>query len=128
MGAISKLATFAAKEAIKAAEDKAPSFAVKAADVAKNMVSPSEQVPWFMSDGPFKIINKQTGKTVGTAKTRSGATLSLDRNDNKWGAYVHRIVGPPRTYSDAAEDAVEGAIETVAKARGGRVSPFKVKR
>jgi len=128
MGVISKLATFAAKEAIKAAEDKAPSFAVKAANVAEDAVSPlgPPNAPWRV--GPFKIINKQTGKTVGTAKTLSGARASLDRNDNKWGAYVHRIVGPPRTYSDAAEGAAENTIETVAKARGGRVSPFKVKR
>lgn len=39
--------------------------------------------------------------------------------------YMKRLSG---VTEDEAEDAVEGAIETVAKARGGRVSPFKVKR
>jgi hypothetical protein len=113
MGAISKLAVKVAKSALTNVGDTSPPLG-------------PPNAPWRV--GPFKIINKKTGETVGLAKTLSGARLSVDRNDNKYGAYVHRIVGPPRTYPDAAEDVVKDTVETVAEARGGRVSPFKVKR
>lgn len=39
----------------------------------------------------FSIINKRTGKVVGNANTIGGARNSVDRNDNKYGAYVHII-------------------------------------
>lgn len=40
----------------------------------------------------FKIINIRTGSVVGNANTIGGARKSVDRNDNKYGAYVHKIV------------------------------------
>lgn len=39
----------------------------------------------------FKIINIRTGKVVGNANTIGGARRSVDRNDNKYGGYVHEI-------------------------------------
>ena len=40
----------------------------------------------------FKIINTRTGAVVGNANTIGGARNSVDRNDNKYGSYVHKIV------------------------------------
>lgn len=38
----------------------------------------------------YDIIDSQTGKTVGTAKTRKAASRSVDRRDNAYGAYRYR--------------------------------------
>lgn len=35
----------------------------------------------------YDIIDRQTKQVVGTAKTRAGATRSVDRRDNEYGAY-----------------------------------------
>lgn len=35
----------------------------------------------------YNIIDRHTGFKVGFAKTRSGATRSVDRRDNEYGAY-----------------------------------------
>lgn len=35
----------------------------------------------------YDIIDRQTKKVVGTAKTRAGATRSCDKRDNDYGAY-----------------------------------------
>lgn len=40
----------------------------------------------------FHVINIRTGRVVAKCKTKNGARLSLDRKDNEYGAYVHRIV------------------------------------
>ncbi len=40
-----------------------------------------------MSPIRFDIIDRQTRKIVGTAKTRAGANRSVDRRDNEYGAY-----------------------------------------
>lgn len=40
----------------------------------------------------FKIINIHNGRTVGNANTIGGARKSVDRNDNKYGSYAHKIV------------------------------------
>lgn len=46
-----------------------------------------------MADAPkYGIVDKTTGKQVGTAMTFSGAMSARDRRDNAYGAYVHRIV------------------------------------
>lgn len=39
----------------------------------------------------YDIIDKQSGKVVGTAKTRAGATRSADRRDNQYGAYRYSV-------------------------------------
>lgn len=35
----------------------------------------------------FDIVDRQTGRVVGTAKTRTGARRSVDRRDNAYGGY-----------------------------------------
>lgn len=35
----------------------------------------------------YKIIDRQTGFKVGSAKTAKGARRSVDRRDNEYGAY-----------------------------------------
>lgn len=42
----------------------------------------------------YDIIDRQTGVVVGSAKTRSGATASVDRRDRAYGAcrYMARAV------------------------------------
>lgn len=35
----------------------------------------------------YEIIDKQTGATVATAKTRASASRAVDRRDNAYGAY-----------------------------------------
>lgn len=35
----------------------------------------------------YDIVDKHTGKVVGTATTRKGATRSVDQRDNAYGAY-----------------------------------------
>lgn len=37
----------------------------------------------------YQIINKNSGKVVGTATTLSGARASVDRRDNAHGSYIH---------------------------------------
>ena len=39
----------------------------------------------------FRLINIRTGLVVGTYSTRQRARAALDRKDNAYGAYVHRI-------------------------------------
>jgi hypothetical protein len=38
----------------------------------------------------YDIIDKQTGKVVGSAKTLARANASVDRRDNAYGAYRYR--------------------------------------
>lgn len=42
----------------------------------------------------YEIIDRQTGRVVGTAKTLQGARRSVDRRDNAYGAYryFHRRI------------------------------------
>lgn len=40
----------------------------------------------------FDIVDGQTGRKVGEAKTRAGANRSVDRRDNEYGAYRYRAV------------------------------------
>lgn len=35
----------------------------------------------------YEIIDRQTGQKVGQAKTRAGASRSVDKRDNAYGAY-----------------------------------------
>lgn len=38
----------------------------------------------------WAIVDKHTGAVVGTAKTKRGARLSVDRRDNEYGAYRYQ--------------------------------------
>ena len=40
----------------------------------------------------FNLINIRTQAVVGTYSTKKRARAALDRKDNEYGAYVHRIV------------------------------------
>ena len=40
----------------------------------------------------YTIKNTRTNKTTGTYKTRQAARDTVDRLDNQYGAYVHKIV------------------------------------
>ncbi len=40
----------------------------------------------------YDIIDGHTGVIVGTAKTRAGASRSVDKRDNAYGAYRYRAV------------------------------------
>ena len=40
----------------------------------------------------YDIIDTHTGRIVGQAKTRSGASRSVDKRDNQYGAYRYRAV------------------------------------
>lgn len=40
----------------------------------------------------YQLINIRTGAVVGTYSSKQRARNSLDRKDNEYGAYVHRIV------------------------------------
>lgn len=40
----------------------------------------------------YHIVNHRTGKVVGKASTKHGARRAVDRHDNKYGGYAHRIV------------------------------------
>ena len=64
MGAISKLATFAAKEAIKAAEDKAPSFAVKKTAAATPRATPPEIAAINRFAVGAGVITPETAKLI----------------------------------------------------------------
>jgi hypothetical protein len=35
----------------------------------------------------YEIVDRHTGRIVGTAKTRAGASRSVDKRDNAYGAY-----------------------------------------
>jgi hypothetical protein len=37
----------------------------------------------------FDIIDRHTGRTVSTAKTRAGAIRAVDKRDNAYGAYSY---------------------------------------
>lgn len=39
----------------------------------------------------FDIVDSRTGAVVGTAKTRAGATRSVDRRDNAFGGYRYSV-------------------------------------
>lgn len=47
----------------------------------------------------YDIIDRQTGKIVGSAKTRVAATRAVDRRDNAYGAYRYTAQA---VYSDDA--------------------------
>ena len=68
------------------------------------------------------------GWAAQAAKGRLARELGYEavQTSDEHGSGTHLII--KGTLAKVAEDAVEGAIGTVAKARGGRVSPFKVKR
>lgn len=40
----------------------------------------------------FQLINIRTNAVVGTFSTKKRARSAMDRKDNEYGAYVHRIV------------------------------------
>jgi hypothetical protein len=40
----------------------------------------------------YHIVHRQSGKVVGKASTRQGARRSMDRNDNAYGGYAHKVV------------------------------------
>lgn len=40
----------------------------------------------------FVLINSRTGTTVGYYTTLKSARRALDKKDNEYGAYVHRII------------------------------------
>jgi hypothetical protein len=40
----------------------------------------------------FHLINIRTGLVVGKYSTKQRARNALDRKDNEYGAYVHRVV------------------------------------
>lgn len=47
-----------------------------------------------MSNTPirFDIVDRHTGRIVGKARTRAGATRSIDRRDNAYGACRYHAV------------------------------------
>lgn len=49
----------------------------------------------------YDIRDNKTGRIVGTAKTRAGATASVNRRDNAYGGY--RFVAVP-VYADADDN------------------------
>lgn len=55
-----------------------------------------------MNPTHYEIIDSQTGFVVGTAKTRAGASRSVDKRDNAYGAYRYR--------ANPVYDAVEFAL------------------
>lgn len=41
----------------------------------------------------FVVIFKPTGAVVATAKNRTRARNTVDRKDNEYGSYAHRLMG-----------------------------------
>lgn len=39
----------------------------------------------------YEIVDRQTGRVVGTARTHAGAIRSRDRRDNEYGAYRYFV-------------------------------------
>lgn len=40
----------------------------------------------------FNVINRKTGKIVGTYSSKQRARNARDKKDNEYGAYVHAVV------------------------------------
>lgn len=58
----------------------------------------------------FNIVDSQTGAIVGSAKTRAGATRSVDKRDNAYGGYRYRAVPVYDAIEEALFKAVRAAI------------------
>jgi hypothetical protein len=43
----------------------------------------------------YNVVNTRTGKVVGSALSRKRARTILDKHDNAYGGYIHRIVPVP---------------------------------
>lgn len=63
-----------------------------------------------MNPTHYEIIDTQTGFVVGSAKTRAGASRSVDKRDNAYGGYRYRAVPVYDAIEEALFKAVRDAI------------------
>jgi Domain of unknown function (DUF6321) len=75
----------------------------------------------FAQTGPFMIVNRKTGQVVGKAKTLDGARRSMDKRDNQYGGYAHKIVnseGKERGYKEGGVSLSVGRKEKLPVSQG----------
>jgi hypothetical protein len=70
-----------------------PQFVASRAEIVEDEPEENVQVAGDTSQ-MFKVVNIKTGAVVGMAKTLNRAKTILDKHDNAYGGYAHKIVRP----------------------------------